>query len=142
MRSLVNKAFAQIQKTGCIKLFKSHHPDYQDGEFGRDFLYIKDAVDMTLYFARSEAAGLFNIGSGEMHTWNELAQAIFAALNLPPKIEYVEMPEELRGRYQYRTQADLRRLRDAGYQGPVTPLKEAVADYVVNYLIPGKHLGD
>jgi ADP-L-glycero-D-manno-heptose 6-epimerase len=142
MRSLVNKAFGEIQKTGCIKLFKSHHSDYKDGEFGRDFLYVKDAVEMTLYFAESDATGLFNIGSGEIHTWNELALATFAALNLPSNIEYVDMPEELRDRYQYRTQANLRRLRDAGYRRPVTALKEAVADYVINYLIPDKHLGD
>jgi ADP-L-glycero-D-manno-heptose 6-epimerase len=142
MRSLVNKAFGQIQQTGCIKLFKSHSPDHRDGEFGRDFLYIKDAVDMTLHFADSGANGLFNIGSGEVHTWNELARAIFAALDLTPKIEYIDMPEILRERYQYRTQANLQRLRHAGYQKPVTPLKGAVADYVINYLVPGKHLGE
>jgi ADP-L-glycero-D-manno-heptose 6-epimerase len=142
MRSLANKAFEEIQKTGCIKLFKSYHRDHKDGEFGRDFLYVKDAVEMTLYFAESETAGLFNIGSGEIHTWNQLAHAIFAALDVPPKIKYIAMPEELRGRYQYHTQANLRRLHDAGYHRPVTPLNEAVADYVVNYLVPGKHLGD
>ncbi len=142
MRSLVNKAFAQIQQMGCIELFRSYNSDYRDGEFGRDFLYVKDAVEMTLHFAESEATGLFNIGSGEIHPWNELARAIFAALNLPPKIEYIDMPEAMRDRYQYRTQADLRRLRQAGYQRPVTPLNEAVADYVIHYLIPGKHLGD
>ena len=142
MRSLVNKAFMQIQKTGCIKLFKSHHRNYKDGEFGRDFLYVKDAVEMTLHFAEGDAAGLFNIGSGKPHTWNEVAHAIFAALKLPPKVEYVAMPEELRGRYQYHPQADLRRLREAGYRREVTPLSDAVADYVANYLIPGKHLGD
>lgn len=141
MRSLVNKAFAQIQQAGRIKLFKSYNPAYRDGEFGRDFLYVKDAVEMTLHFAENNATGLFNIGSGKIHTWNELAQAIFAALNLPPQIEYIEMLEALRERYQYHTQADLRRLREAGYRKEVTPLNQAVADYVVHYLVPDKHLG-
>ena len=97
---------------------------------------------MTLHFAENKVAGLFNVGSGEVHAWNQLARAIFEALDLPPKIDYIDMPDELRDRYQYRTQADLRRLREAGYLRPVTPLNEAVADYVAGYLIPGKHLGE
>jgi len=142
MRSLVNKAFSQINETGKLQLFKSHHPDYRDGEFGRDFVYVKDAVEMTLHFMENGTGGLFNAGSGEMHTWNELAAAIFAALDLHPNIEFVEMPEHLRERYQYHTQANLERIKNAGYDKPFTPLKEAVADYVQNYLVPGKYLGD
>ena len=142
MRSLVNKAFAQIYTTGKLQLFKSHNPDYADGEFGRDFVYVKDAVDMTLHFMENRGGGLFNVGSGKMHTWNDLASAIFAAMDRPLNIEFIEMPEQLRGRYQYHTKADVTRIRQTGYNLEPTPLKEAVADYVQNYLIPGKSLGD
>jgi ADP-L-glycero-D-manno-heptose 6-epimerase len=142
MRSLVNKAFGQIKETGKLKLFKSADPKYADGEFGRDFVYVKDAVDMTLHFAETNACGLFNIGSGKMHTWNELAAAIFAALGQKPNVEFIEMPEHLRDRYQYFTQADLSRLRASGYAKEPTDLAASVADHVQNYLIPNKHLGD
>lgn len=142
MRSLVNKAFDQINATGKLNLFKSHNPDYKDGEFGRDFVYVKDAVDMTLHFMENGNGGLFNVGSGRMQTWNELAAAIFDALDLSPNIEFIDMPEHLRDRYQYRTEADLARIRKAGYASEPTPLRKAVADYVQNYLVPGKYLGD
>lgn len=142
MRSLVNKAFAQIRDTGKLQLFKSANPDYKDGEFGRDFVYVKDVVDMTLHFTENRIGGLFNVGSGEMHTWNELAKAIFGALDLPPEIEYVEMPQHLRDRYQYHTQADIMRIRETGYDKKMMSLHESVADYVQNYLIPDKFLGD
>jgi ADP-L-glycero-D-manno-heptose 6-epimerase len=142
MRSLVNKAFDQINESGKLKLFKSAHPDYGDGEFGRDFVYVKDAVEMTLHFIERNGGGLFNVGSGRMNTWNALADAIFRALDLPRKVEFIDMPEHLRDRYQYHTQADLTRIREAGYKSETTPLEEAVADYVRNYLIPGKYLGD
>lgn len=142
MRSLVNKAFDQINNTGRLKLFKSANPDYADGEFGRDFVYVKDAVEMTLHFMEGAGGGLFNVGSGRMNTWNALADATFKALDLPKNVEFIDMPENLRDRYQYHTQAELRRIRDAGYTAEITPLDEAVADYVRNYLIPGKHLGD
>ena len=142
MRSLVSKAYEQIKSTGKLQLFKSHNPAFADGEFGRDFIYVKDAVDMTLHFLESDASGLFNIGSGRTHTWNALADAIFKALDLPRNVEYVDMPEHLRERYQYHTQADISRLRNTGYTGEVTTLEDAVADYIQNYLEPGKHLGD
>lgn len=142
MRSLVNKAFAQIRDTGKLQLFKSANPDYKDGEFGRDFVYVKDVVDMTLHFAENKIGGLFNVGSGEMHTWNELAKAIFNALDLPPEIEFVEMPEHLKDRYQYHTQADITRIRETGYGKKMMSLHESVADYVQNYLIPDRFLGD
>ncbi|MEJ7849665.1 MAG: ADP-glyceromanno-heptose 6-epimerase [Pyrinomonadaceae bacterium] len=142
MRSLVNKAYSQINETGKLQLFKSYHPDYADGEFGRDFVYVKDAVEMALHFMENRSGGLFNAGSGKMQTWNELAAAIFAAMDRPPNIEFIEMPEHLRDRYQYRTQADLSRLRNTGFGAEATPLNEAVADYVKNYLIADKRLGD
>ena len=142
MRSLVNKAFDQINETVRLKLFKSANPAYSDGEFGRDFVYVKDAVEMTLHFMERNGGGLFNVGSGRMNTWNALADAIFNALDMPKNVEFIEMPEHLRDRYQYHTQADLTRIRDAGFNAETTPLQEAVADYVRNYLIPGKFLGD
>lgn len=143
MRSLVNKAYTQIKETGRIKLFKSHNQNYKDGEFGRDFLYVKDAVAMTLHLAENQNAnGLFNIGSGVMNTWNELAYSVFDAFNQEPKIDYIEMPESIRGSYQYHTQADISRLRSVGYENEITPLREAVSDYIQNYLMKDKHLGD
>lgn len=142
MRSLVNKAFDEISATGMVGLFKSCNPDYKDGEFGRDFIYVKDAVDITLHFLERDGGGLFNVGAGQMHTWNELALAIFAALDKKPNIQYIDMPEHLRDRYQYHTEADISRIRSVGYDKPATPLQEAVADYIQNYLLPGKHLGD
>jgi ADP-L-glycero-D-manno-heptose 6-epimerase len=142
MRSLVNKAFGEINATGMVGLFKSANPDYADGEFGRDFVYVKDAVEMTLHFIENKTGGLFNVGSGRMNTWNALANAIFAALDKKPNIQYIDMPQHLRDRYQYHTQAGLTRIRNAGYAAETTPLDEAVADYVRNYLVPGRYLGD
>ena len=98
---------------------------------------------MTLDLAENrQAAGIFNIGSGKAHTWNELARAIFSALGRAPKIEYIEMPEAIRDKYQYFTEAKIEKLRSAGYTRPITPLGEAVSEYVQNYLVPGKVLGE
>ncbi|EEF63286.1 ADP-glyceromanno-heptose 6-epimerase [Pedosphaera parvula] len=143
MRSLVNKACAQVLQTGKIQLFKSYRPDYRDGEQKRDFLYIKDAVKMTLHLATTPAAnGLFNLGSGEAHTWIELATAVFKALECEPKIEFIEMPDVLRGKYQYFTQADITKLRSAGFKERFVQLSDSVADYVKNYLVPDRKLGE
>lgn len=144
MRSLVNKAFGQIQSTGQLRLFKSHRPDFKDGEQKRDFLYVKDAVEMTIHFAERAptVGGLFNLGSGEANTWLGLARAIFAAMGREPQIEFIPMPTELQGKYQYFTQADTSKLRASGYERAMTPLSEAVRDYVQNYLMPGKKLGE
>ena len=144
MRSVVAKAHVQIRDSGKLGLFKSYDPKYPDGGQMRDFLYVKDAVDMTLHFADggSQSSGLFNLGSGEANTWLTLAGAIFAALGREPKIEFIDMPEVLKAKYQYYTKADISKLRASGYAKPVTPLSDAVADYVKNYLVPGKRLGD
>ena len=141
MRSLVHKSKAQVQAGGVIRLFKSYRSDFRDGEQKRDFLYVKDAVAMTLHLAASKrAGGLFNIGSGKARTWLDLARAVFVALKRKPKIEFIEMPEAIRDKYQYFTQANLVRLRAAGYTAPVTSLEDAVTDYVRNYLVPDKRL--
>ncbi len=101
MRSVVNKAFRQIRETGRVRLFKSYRPEFADGEQRRDFLYVKDAVDMTLHLVDAPGAhGLYNIGSGESHTWRELVSAVFSALGRPADIEFIDMPAELRAKYQ------------------------------------------
>jgi ADP-L-glycero-D-manno-heptose 6-epimerase len=140
MRSVVLKAYEQIRQFGSVRLFKSYRPEYRDGEQQRDFIYVKDAVDMTLHLAESEATGLFNIGSGTAHTWLELVRPIFRALELRERVEFVEMPEHLRGKYQYYTCARIARLRAAGYDRPITPLADAVIDYVTNYLVSARPL--
>ena len=142
MRSLVHKAYAQVRDEGVVRLFRSHHPDFRDGEQRRDFVYVKDVVDMTLHVAAHGATGLFNVGTGGAHTWLDLVRPIFSALDVPERIEFIDMPDTLRGTYQYHTQADVSRLRAAGYTRPPTPLAAAVADYVTTYLVPGRHLGD
>lgn len=141
MRSVVHKSYAQIHEAGIIRLFKSHRPDYSHGEQRRDFLYVKDAAAMTLHLAESSAvAGLYNIGSGVAHTWNELAHAIFSALQKSPRIEYIDMPPALRDKYQYFTQASIQKLLATGYKNPITPLNDSIRDYLLNYLVPGLSL--
>jgi ADP-L-glycero-D-manno-heptose 6-epimerase len=141
MRSVVLKGFDQIKDTDKIQLFKSYKDEYKDGEQKRDFLYVKDAVKMTLFFLDNPGTnGIFNIGSGVARTWNELANAIFLALDKQPSIEYIDMPENLKAKYQYFTQADITKLRSAGYNEPITSLKDAAKDYVQNYLLPHSRL--
>jgi ADP-L-glycero-D-manno-heptose 6-epimerase len=141
MRSLVHKSFAQVKNEGVIRLFKSYRKDFRDGVQKRDFLYVKDCVAMTLHLAANKkAGGLFNIGSGAARTWIDLANSVFAALDQKPKIEFIEMPETIRAKYQYFTQADISRLRAAGYKAPVTSLEEAVKDYIRNHLMADRRL--
>lgn len=141
MRSFVLKAYEQIQKDGFVRLFKSYRPDYEHGQQKRDFIYIKDAVDMTLFFIDNpDIAGLFNIGTGIARSWNDLAKAVFDALGKPVKIEYIDMPENLRDKYQYFTQADMRKLRAAGYTAPTIPMEQAVKEYVQKYLLKEQYL--
>jgi ADP-L-glycero-D-manno-heptose 6-epimerase len=142
MRSVVAKAYEQIRDRGTIELFKSYRPGIADGEQTRDFLYVKDAAAITAFLARTRTAGgLYNVGSGVERTWNDLALAVFNALAIPAKIAYVEMPDVLRGKYQYRTVATIDRLRAAGWTQPMTSLEDAVADYVRTYLVTGTVLG-
>lgn len=141
MRSFVVKAFEQINGTGGVKLFKSHRPDYTDGGQLRDFIYVKDAVDMTLFFLeRNDIGGIFNVGTGNARNWNDLAKATFAAMGMEPNIEYVDMPDNLRDKYQYYTQAVMDKLHSAGYDKDTTSLEDAVSDYVQNYLMKQAYL--
>ena len=143
MRSMVLRSIEQITSRGYVELIRSDRPEYADGEQMRDFLYVKDAVKMVMFlFRRSDAGGLYNIGSGRAETWNALARAAFAALDKPVDIEYIEMPEHLRDRYQYYTKAELGKLHALGFTEEATSLHDAIGDYIRNYMVPGKFLGD
>ena len=136
MRSVVNKAYGQIMDTGEVTLFKSHKPDYADGEQKRDFIYVKDAVDVTLWLGEEGSpSGLFNCGTGEARTWIDLVSATFAALGKEPTIRFADMPKHLQGKYQYFTEAEMGKLRSAGYKRPFYTLEDGINDYVQNYLV-------
>lgn len=135
MRSVVHKSYGQILQTGSVKLFKSYHPSYRDGEQVRDFVYVRDAVNVCLWFHdHPRVGGLFNVGTGTPRTWLDLARGVFAAMGREPKIEFIEMPEHLKGKYQYHTQADVSKLRRAGYDEPFTRLEDGIRDYVQTWL--------
>jgi len=142
MRSVVHKAFEQIRDTGKVRLFKSLNPKYKDGKQLRDFIYIKDAVDITLFFLdKPNINGLFNLGTGRARTWNDLVTAIFNSLNKQINIEYIDLPEHLREKYQYFTEAKMDNIKKAGYNIPIKGLEDGVADYVKNYLLGNQFLG-
>ncbi|MDD5704888.1 MAG: ADP-glyceromanno-heptose 6-epimerase [Kiritimatiellae bacterium] len=135
MRSVVHKAYGQIRATGRLQLFRSYRDDYRDGEQRRDFIFVRDAVAMTLFFNdHPEASGLFNCGTGQARTWLDLAHAIFAAMELPPRIEFIDMPPHLREQYQYHTEAGLAKLRAAGCRHRCLSLEAAVREYVTTNL--------
>lgn len=143
MRSVALKKWEQFKKEGKIELFKSENDDYADGEQERDFVYIKDAVKATLHFLDNpEEMGVYNIGTGNAQTWKAMAGGIFTALGAEPKIEYIDLPVELKEQYQYHTQADISKLRESGYTESFTELREAVEDYASHYLEPHRHLGE
>ena len=130
MRSVIAKAYDRVASEGKMVLFKSYHPDYKDGEQKRDFVYVKDAVKVMQYFFENpNINGLFNVGSGMARTWNDLAAALFKAVGKEPNIEYIDMPEVLKPRYQYFTQADMSKLFQSGYRQKFTSLEDAVKDY-------------
>ena len=135
MRSVIHKAYGQILREGKVRLFKSYRPDYGDGEQVRDFVYVKDAVDMMLYAGEHrEFGGIFNCGTGHARSWNDLAKAVFAAMGRPVNIEYIEMPEGLRAKYQYFTEARMEKARKKGYGHEFASLEAGVADYVKTHL--------
>ncbi len=135
MCSVVYKSFFQVRDTGKIRLFKSYRDDYPDGGQMRDFVYVKNCVDIIWWLLEHPAVnGIFNVGHGRARTWNDLARAVFAAMSREPEIEYIEMPTALRDRYQYYTQAEMAALAAAGCPVKMTSLEDAVADYVANYL--------
>ncbi|MDB5106230.1 MAG: ADP-L-glycero-D-manno-heptose-6-epimerase [Fibrobacteres bacterium] len=142
MRSMVVKAFEQIKDSGRVKLFKSHRTDYRDGQQLRDFLYVKDAIDMTLFFLDpSRPGGIYNVGTGQTRSWMDLATALFRTLGREPKVDFIPMPESIRDKYQYQTKAELSKIRAIGYDAPILSLEEGIQDYVP-YLEGGfKNLG-
>ncbi len=136
MASLVYKSYAKVKETGRLSLFKSHRPDYADGEQLRDFVYVKDVVDCLWWLVENpQVNGILNIGTGEEASWNRLAKALFKALGKKAAIDYIDMPENIRGQYQYHTKADITRLRKAGYKGEFLAVEEGVADYVKAHLL-------
>lgn len=135
-RSVVPQLVSQIQETGRCRLFKSHRPDYADGGQRRDFVWVGDVVDAMIWLYRNpQISGLFNLGSGVARSFHDLARATFAAMKLPESITFIDMPESLRAKYQYFTQADMTRLRAAGWTGGGTDLEVGVARYVQDYLL-------
>ena len=135
MTSVIFKAFHQIRETGKVKLFKSYKKEYKDGGQLRDFVYVKDCVKaMWWLFNNPKANGIFNLGTGNARTWNDLIKAVFAAMKKKKNIEYIEMPEALRNQYQYFTEAQMTKLKKAGCPVKFSSLEDSVRDYVVNYL--------
>ena len=140
MRSVIHKAFGQIKETGKVKLFKSYNKEYEDGKQMRDFVYLKDAVDMTLHFLENDAKGIFNVGTGKARTWLDLVNSIYSAMDIEPNIEFIEMPEYLREKYQYFTEADIGKIKKSGYDKDIAALEDSVRDYIQEYLVDGHHL--
>jgi ADP-L-glycero-D-manno-heptose 6-epimerase len=136
MCSMVFRGFNQIRETGCLRLFKSYLPEYSDGGQRRDFVYVKDCVEVIWWLLEHpDANGVFNIGTGKDRSWNALAKALFAAMGLEPNIEYIPMPDALKDRYQYFTRAEMENLVQAGCPVSFASLETAVGDYVKNYLM-------
>lgn len=135
MRSVIATTFADARAGRAVKLFKSYHPDYRDGWQMRDFVWVGDCVAVMLWlYDTPSATGLYNLGTGTARSFHDFVAAMFGALGKPPKIDYVEMPESLKSRYQYFTEATLGRLRQAGYEAPFTALEDGVGLYVTRYL--------
>ncbi len=136
MTSVIYKAFHQIREKGRVGLFKSYKPEYADGGQKRDFVSVKECVEVLWWLLEHrEVNGIFNLGTGNARTWNDLIVAVFAALERPAAIDYIEMPEAIRGQYQYFTEARMDKLRAAGCPVTFPPLEESVVDYVQNYLL-------
>jgi ADP-L-glycero-D-manno-heptose 6-epimerase len=145
MASMIFHGFNQIQKTGKVKLFKSHRYEFKDGEQLRDFIYVEDVAKVMFWMMNESATeltthdsrltnGIYNLGTGKARTFNDLATATFTAMGIEPVIEYIDMPEDIRDKYQYFTEADMAKLRNAGYRNDFYSLEDGVSDYVTNYL--------
>ena len=135
MASMIYHGYKQIIDNGKIKLFKSYNYEYEDGGQLRDFVYVKDICSVIMWLLKNpKVNGLYNVGTGRAQSFKELAEATFTALGVEPKIEYIDMPESLRGKYQYYTQAKMTKLRDAGYDKPFMNLNDGAYDYVNNHL--------
>jgi ADP-L-glycero-D-manno-heptose 6-epimerase len=138
MRSIVHKSFEQIKEKGYVKLFKSHRSEFLDGEQLRDFIYVKDLVEVCVFFMEHRKdSGIYNLGTGQARSFNALGTSTFNALDKPVQISYIDTPIDIRDKYQYYTQANMAKLRNVGYSKPFYTLEEGVKDYVQNYLMKG-----
>jgi ADP-L-glycero-D-manno-heptose 6-epimerase len=141
MASVVMHAFNQINKTEKMKLFRSHNPDFKDGEQMRDFIYVKDLIDVCIFFMHHRKnSGIYNLGSGRARTFKDLVTSTFNAMGKTPDISYIDTPEDIRDKYQYFTQANMSKLRSIGFTRPFTSLEDGIDDYVKNYLSTGAYL--
>lgn len=141
MASVVFHAFNQIRGTGGMKLFRSHRPDFRDGEQLRDFVYVKDVCAVCMFLLEHRKhGGLYNLGSGQARTFLDLARATFAAMGQEERISFIDTPADIRDKYQYFTEADMSKMRGIGYAAPFTSLEEGVADYVREYLMQARYL--
>ncbi len=147
MASVIWHSYKQIKENGVVKLFRSHRDDFKDGEQLRDFIYVKDVLK-TICWMMSElatstnaadASGLYNLGTGKARSFNHLAEATFHAMGLKPVIQYIDMPEDIRDKYQYFTEAQMDKLRNIGYQQTFCSLEDGVTDYVKNYILSGRY---
>ena len=136
MASVIMHAFNQIESKGSMTLFKSHHPDFKDGEQIRDFIYVKDIVSICVWLMEHQpTSGLYNAGTGEGRTFVDLAKGLFSAINKPADIQFIDTPIDIRDKYQYFTQADTKKLRAAGYPIPFTSLEDGIKEYVTEFLL-------
>ena len=136
MASMIFHGYNQIQSTGKVKLFKSHKPEFKDGQQLRDFIYVEDVAAVCYWLMENHiASGLYNLGTGKARTFEDLVKATFAAMGKAPAIEYIDMPEDIRDKYQYFTEADMTKLKEAGYTENFYSLEDGVGDYVKNYLL-------
>ena len=135
MASVMFHAFNQIKGTGKMKLFRSHNPKYKDGEQLRDFIYVKDAVDVCFFLMQHRKnSGIYNLGTGRARTFLDLVNGVFAAMNKKPDVEFIDTPADIRDKYQYFTEAKMDKLKNAGYNKPFTSLEDGIKDYIANYL--------
>jgi len=138
MASVIWHSFNQVKKDGRVKLFKSHRPDFKDGQQLRDFIYVKDLLKVCYWLMQNQpASGIYNLGTGKARAFEDLVKATFAGLDKPAQIDFIDMPEDIRDKYQYFTEADMHKLQDAGYDEPFYSLEAGVMDYVRHYLATG-----
>jgi len=140
MASVIFHAYNQIKQNGSVKLFRSHRDDYKDGQQLRDFIYVKDVVNVCMFLMNHRKnSGIYNLGTGEARSFHDLATSVFKALDLEPEIEFVDIPEDIRNKYQYFTEAKMQKLIDVGYNQPFSTLEDGIRDYVTNYLVKNKN---
>ena len=135
MASVVFHAYSQIKQSGKMKLFKSHHPEFKDGEQKRDFIYVKDVVDVLYFFITNKAeSGIYNLGTGKARTFLDLTRATFRAMGVEENIEFIDTPEDIRDKYQYFTEANMSKLSRTGYYIPFSTLEQGIDDYIKYFL--------